>query len=108
MVACCFALMIGLPLNYKHNYASFNCTLANATFVIACATVKNLNSFPNRVLQCVIGALIGYFVNYIVFSYKDRGKEIRNLMEECVMVMLRERDFNAFNQTMALLEKEYF
>lgn len=107
IVACCIALIIGLPLNYKHTYAPFNCTLANATFVIACATVQHMDAFPKRVLQCVVGALIGYFVNYIVFSYKDRGNEILNLVEDCLTVLIRDRDFSAFNKNMALFEKEY-
>lgn len=106
-VACCFAIIIGLPINYKHTFAPFNCTLANATFVIACATVQHIDAFPKRVFQCVMGALIGYFVNYIVFSYKDRGNEILNLTEDCLTVLIRDRNFDTFNRNMALFEKEY-
>lgn len=105
--ACCFAIIVGLPINYKHTYAPFNCTLANATFVIACATVQHMDAFPKRVLQCVVGALIGYFVNYIVFSYKDRGNEILNLVEDCLIVLIRDRNFYAFDRNMASFEKEY-
>ena len=76
-ISSCVALCIGLPINYKNTYAPFNCTLANATFVISCATIQNINALPNRVLQCIVGAIIGYFVNYIIFSYKVRVSEIR-------------------------------
>lgn len=107
IISCCFALIIGLPLNYKYTFAPFNCTLANATFVIACATVQHINTFPKRVFQCIIGALIGYFVNYIIFSYKDRGNEILNLVEECLTVLIQDRNFDAFNRNMVLFEKEY-
>lgn len=105
--ACCFAIAVGLPLNFKHTYAPLNCTLANATFIIACAAVQSLDSFPRRVLQCVVGALIGYFVNYIIFPYQDREKEILRLADGCITALIQNRDFAAFNRTMALLEKEY-
>lgn len=51
--------------------------------------------------------LCGYFVNYIVFSYMGRGNEILNLVEECFTVLIRDRNFDAFNRKMALFEKEY-
>lgn len=35
LAACCFAILVGLPLNFKHTYAPLNCTLANATFIIS-------------------------------------------------------------------------
>lgn len=107
VVACCLAIGVGLPLNYKHTYAPLNCTLANATFIIACAAVQSMEIFPRRVLQCVAGALIGYFVNYIVFPYQDRGKEILRLADSCINALIQKRDFAAFNRNMALLEKEY-
>lgn len=107
IVSCCFAIIIGLPINYKHTYAPFHCTLANATFIIACATVQHIDAFPKRVLQCVVGAFIGYFVNYIVFSYNDRENEILNLTEKCLTALIRDRNFDGFNKNMVLLEKEY-
>ncbi len=107
MTACCLALCIGLPINYKHTYAPLNCTLANATFVIACATVQNLEAFPKRVLQCVVGAVIGYFVNFIVFSYKDREKEISKLTSLCIHDLLESRDLNAYRKHMGLMDKEF-
>ena len=105
--ACCFAIAVGLPLNYKHTFAPLNCTLANATFIIACAAVQHLSLFPKRILQCVAGALIGYFVNYVIFPYQDRGKEILRLADRCLTALIRNRDPADFRRSMALLEKEY-
>jgi hypothetical protein len=106
MISSCMALCVGLPINYKCTYAPFNCTLANATFVISCATVQNMSAFPKRVLQCIMGALIGYFVNYIIFSSKDRVHEIMKLSKECVRALIDNADLSAYNKNMLLLEKE--
>ena len=107
LAACCFAIAVGLPFNFKHTYAPLNCTLANATFIIACSAVQSMEFFPHRVLQCVAGALIGYFVNYIVFPYQDRAKEILRLADSCITALIQNRDSAAFSRTMSLLEKEY-
>ena len=107
LAACCFAIVIGLPLNFKHTYAPLNCTLANATFIIACSAVQSMDFFPKRVLQCVVGAFIGYFINYIVFPYQDREKEILRLADRGITALIQDRNVDSFNRTMALLEKEY-
>lgn len=107
VASCCFAIAIGLPLNYKHTFAPLNCTLANATFIISCAAVQRIDLFPMRVLQCIVGALIGYFVNYVVFPYQDREKEILHLADRCLTALIHNRDFDDFSRNMALLEKEY-
>ena len=107
IVACCFALVIGLPANYRNQYSPFNCTLANATYVIVCAAVHNMEAFPKRVLQCIAGGLIGYFVNYIVFSYRDRITELNRNIKSSVIDLISNQCFDTYNQNIALIDRDF-
>ena len=104
--ACCIALVIGLPINYQNQFSPFNCTLANATYVIACATVHNMDAFPKRVLQCIAGGLIGYFVNYIIFSYRDRVAELNKNIKSSVVDLIANNCFDTYNRNIALIDKD--
>ena len=106
-MACCLALMIGLPINYQNQFSPFNCTLANATYVIACAAVHNMEAFPKRVLQCIAGGLIGYFVNYIVFSYRDRTTELNKNIKSSVVDLISNHCFDTYNKNIALIDKDF-
>lgn len=106
IIACCLALAIGLPINYKNQFSPFNCTLANATYVIACATVHNMEAFPKRVLQCIVGGIIGYFVNYIIFSYRDRVTEIHKNIKASVVDLVSHNCFDTYNKRLELLNKD--
>lgn len=106
IIACCLALAIGFPINYKNQFSPFNCTLANATYVIACATVHNMEAFPKRVLQCIVGGIIGYFVNYIIFSYRDRVTEIHKNIKASVVDLVSHKCFDTYNKRLELLNKD--
>ena len=83
MLASAAALMIGLPINYKHQYSPLNCTLANATFILAAYMVRDFSKYPYRVLHCIVGFLIGYLVNYILMPDQDRYEKVWGLIREC-------------------------
>lgn len=105
IISSCIAICIGLPINYKNTYSPVNCTLANATFIISCTAVQNTGIFASRVLECVAGFLIGYFVNYIIFPHKDRVGDIQLEIQECVNSLIYEDNFDKYHKNIALIEK---
>ena len=83
IIAGCFALVVGLPINFKHQYAPYNCTLANATFILMCTMVNDLNRFPMRILECTMGFLIGYIINYVIMPKHIRYDEAVEKVGKC-------------------------
>lgn len=99
IISLCLALCVGLPINYKSQFLPVNCTLANATFIIAYATVRDTAMFPMRVMECVAGFVIGYLVNYIIFRQKDRAADIRRNIARCADSLLCDGDFAEYART---------
>lgn len=97
IVAGCVALAIGLPINFKYQYAPFNCTLANATFVIMCSMVRDLHMFPIRVLECVVGALIGYVINYVIMPKHIRYEEAVEKAKRCMELVIQDEDLPQYH-----------
>jgi len=106
IVASCFALCIGLPINYKHQFAPFHCTLANATLIVACATVREFEALPRRVLQCIIGFAIGYFINWVIFPMRNRVLEIQTRVRSSAQAMISSGDCSVFRKAAPVIEKE--
>ena len=89
VLSCCIAICIGLPIDFRHPYSPLYCTLANATFLIACATVQNFSAVPLRVLECVAGYLIGYGVNYYLTPQRDRYAEALDRLRWCTEQLIQ-------------------
>ena len=69
------ALMaVGLNLHYRHPIAPLSVTLGNAALIMTTGILTNTAFFPQRVLFCLLGALIGHGVNFWVFRSPDRLK----------------------------------
>lgn len=84
----CIAMVVGFVLNYRYSYAPLVCTLVNATYIIVCSTVRDITSFPYRILECGAGFLIGYLINYLIMPQKDRYQDILENKKQCFdMVM---------------------
>lgn len=105
-IATCATIILGLILNYKYKYSWISATLVCASVIITLSVIRDMNSFPKRVMNCIIGALVGYFVNYIIFSNKDRVKEIMQLTRESVHALVEEIDFDTYAGNITLIEKE--
>ena len=96
ILASCLAILIGLPVNYKYQFSPLYCTLANATFIIACGTAKNMSLWGNRVLQCIAGFAIGYAVNYLIVPVKDRYQRIIGEVGGKTKSFLENLDFSTY------------
>lgn len=92
LLVSCTALLIGLPVNYRHPYSPLVCTLGNATFIIACAAIRDLSAFPYRVLECLAGFLIGHMVNYLILPRKNRYRETIRHAALCTRCLLQEME----------------
>ena len=106
MLASGLAICIGLPNNYRHEYSPLNCTLANASFIIACASVHNITAFPYRVLECVMGYAIGYLINYIIIPPKNRYQEAVRTIEKCAKALILEENLDLYQQNRDQLKNE--
>lgn len=82
--SCCFALLVGLPINFHYSFAPLNCTLANATFILATSFILDYTSYPMRVLHCIAGLLIGYFVLYVVESRDHACDDFLRSVKDCL------------------------
>lgn len=103
IIAGCLALAVGLPINFKHQYAPFNCTLANATFVIMCSMVRDLHMFPIRVLECIVGFFIGYAVNYAIMPKHIRYNEAVKKAKICMELVIKGDGFLQYHTVKAQL-----
>lgn len=88
IIASCFAILIGLPLNYKHQIAPYHTTLANATFILAAGTVQNIYVYPYRILHCTVGFFIGYLVNCIIMPQRNRYTDTVSQISLCTLFLL--------------------
>lgn len=103
IIAGCLALAVGLPINFKHQYAPYNCTLANATFVIMCSMVHDLHMFPIRVLECIVGFFIGYAVNYVIMPKHIRYNEAVKKARTCMELVMKDDDLLQYHTVKAQL-----
>lgn len=106
IVACCLSLVIGLPINYKNQYSPYNCTLANASFIVACIGIQSLQAFPRRVLECIVGGIIAYFVNYIIFPHRDRIGEILKNTYDAVLDMTANSSGAVYKKNLEVISKD--
>lgn len=106
ILACCVAISIGLPLNYRHPYSPLNCTLANATFILACAMVQDVSLFGRRVVECTVGFVIGYLVNYLLLPAGDRYQNLRTLL--CLLTRrgIETSDFSEYARKQGDVKKQ--
>lgn len=92
LLASCVALLIGLPINYRKPYSPLVCTLGNATFIIACAAIRDLSAFPWRVLECFGGFFIAQAVKGAVTIWKKRfGPFMHGFIPHFCTLLPRER-----------------
>lgn len=87
-VSACVAITLGLPINFKHQIAPLNCTLANATFIIVTSMITSVQAYPYRVLHCVIGFLIGYIVNNFIVPQHDRYQDALERLSACTRLVI--------------------
>ncbi len=83
IAAASFAIVIGLPLNYRYYISPFNTTLANATFIMVCGILKSPGFYITRLNHCFVGAMIGLVINWVIMPKHDRCEEGLREMAVC-------------------------
>ena len=106
IVSCIFAILIGFPLNMKYSYSPVLSTLATATFIIACGSVRTFTRFPYRVMECVAGYAIGYLVYYVLVPPDDRYQRAKNLLMTCSQTLYKEGTSVAYRKSKKTLDSD--
>lgn len=87
IITSVIAVTILLPIDFKYKVAPYACTLGNAVSIMVCGIAKNYDFYWQRVMFCIIGAIIGDFVAYVVFRSKDRYITCANDIKSCSVPM---------------------
>ena len=75
-------IIIGLPLQERYNIAPLTVTMGNAALIMTTGILGNVNFYWQRVLFCVLGAVIAHLVNFLVLPRGDRYQEICQQLRE--------------------------
>ena len=83
-IICIIVSIIGivlvLPFDYRYKIAPLPVTLGNAAFIMVTGIVTSYSYAFERIMFCIIGAGIGYAVNYFIMPQRDRLTEIKKLL----------------------------
>ena len=92
-------LAVTLPINFRYSYAPLNCTLANATFVIATGLISESGYYLTRVLLCAAGAEIGYVIDAAITLPRDRYRSAlacaKRCTESALLVSAQDKDLHS-------------
>lgn len=90
ILAAVTAIAIGLPLQHRKPFAPLTVTVGNAALIMAAGTLANGHFYQERVLFCVLGAVIAHVVNFLVMPQTDRyGAVCLQLREDSVRLLCR-------------------
>lgn len=82
MITAMIIITIGLPLQEKYHVAPLTVTMGNAALIMTTGVLGNVNFYWQRVLFCVLGAVIAHLVNFLVLPRADRYQEVCKQLEE--------------------------
>lgn len=75
-------IMIGFPLQERYHIAPLTVTMGNAALIMTTGILGNVNFYWQRVLFCILGAVIAHLVNFLVLPRGDRYQEICQQLRE--------------------------
>ena len=73
--ACCITVCIGFFLEYRFHFAPLTVTMGNAILIMVTGILISYSFYLERVLACLLGWGIAYFVNFICMPRPSRIKE---------------------------------
>ena len=87
ILAAAIAITIGLPLQYRYQIAPLTVTMGNATLIMVTGIAGHAGFYWERVLFCVLGAVIAHIVNFVVVPREDRYQDILAQLREDVLLL---------------------
>ena len=91
----------------KYSYSPVLSTLATATVIIACGTVQSFTRFPFRILECIAGYAIGYFVNYFLVPPEDRYQKTKQSLVKCSEILVMDGTSPAYRKAKNTLDSDF-
>lgn len=88
IIVSVIAIVIFLPIQYKHPIAPLTVTMGNATLIMVTGILKSPAYYWQRVLFCVVGAAIAHVVNYVIMPQKDRFAVTTNALQEATGILV--------------------
>lgn len=87
ILAAGIAITVGLPLQHRYQIAPLTVTMGNAALIMVTGIAGHVGFYWERVLFCILGALIAHIVNFVVVPREDRYQDILTQMREDLLLL---------------------
>lgn len=82
IITAMIAITAGLALQDKYQIAPLTVTVGNAALIMTKGILSDTNFYWQRVLYCVLGAVIAHLVNFLILPRGNRYQEVCQQLKE--------------------------